>query len=273
MGYRLLTPPCIHSLRPPDWRWRLARRLVDHPDDPDALAQADRWVTQAVPLARELRRGPAPAVPRADAVGTAHDVYAGQDQLGRSVLEAHLLAGEPLDRVAASCGLRRDVVAVYGQIFFHARDALGGSSYVVHRVLGPQLSHGLTEDDVGALLMVAALDGAGPRIDLVARYLRRPATADEDIDVGDPDAVCDYAARVQARAWVADRTLPADRLGPGVLSFLDGARRLLDPPAGGQEVSGPALVARLRIVCRALDAVGEHVASAGAQAKAFDASA
>jgi hypothetical protein len=186
MPYSLLALDRDHPHRPPDWRWRLANHLADDPDDPFALARADLWVAQALLLARALRDAPMPAAPDPSALRAAYEIYAGADQLRRWVLAGHLLTGEPLEQVAARCGVARDVVATYSEVFCHVRDRLRATSYVTHRVIGPQLQYGLAEDDAGVLLKIAGCMGSGAVVDLVARYFRRPPTSDEAIDGQDP---------------------------------------------------------------------------------------
>jgi hypothetical protein len=247
--------------RPPDWRWRLANRLADQPGHPVLARHADLWVAQALVLARDLRRPPdAPAAPPT-ALRAAHDLYAGQDQLPRWVAEAHLLTGEPLERVAQRCGLGRDVLAAYAEVFFHVRDRLDATAYICHRVIGPRLHFGLTEGDIDVLLKIAGYGGLGAGIGAVAEHWRDPPAVPDDLDRLDAGALRRLGERLAVKVWVLALTLPAGVLAAGGADIVREAGALLSPAAGDVPLPPRQLAARLRLANWALDAVRDCLAA------------
>src|SRR5437879_5467367 len=107
---------CEHPHRPPDWRWQRAHHLADKPDCPVALANADLGVAQALLLVQDLAQPSADMTPSPSAHRAAYEIYSGSDRLRRWEIEAYLLTREPLERIAARCGVPGDVLAVYGEV-------------------------------------------------------------------------------------------------------------------------------------------------------------
>ena len=250
--------------RPPDWRLRLACYLVDHPDHPEVQPHADLWVVQACSFSATCVT-PRPRPTRTERPSRGLRDLFGREQLPRWTVEAHLLTGEPLDRVAERSGLGHDVLAVYHEIFFDVQDRLKATSYIAHHVIGRKLHIGLTEDDDGVLLKIAGFRGLGEVIGDLARHFRGPPLTAKDFDVRDPVVAHALWDRLWLKMWVASQTLPLNEAAVLAAGILPEIEKLLALPAEGEEVGVQALAARLRHANWAIDELRACLASARAK--------
>jgi hypothetical protein len=81
----------------------------------------------------------------------------------RWVVEARLLAGEPIEAIAGRCGVPVEAVEVYEQLFFNVVDRLTSTSYILFHAVGAASYRGFDGDDSGAVLKWFAYMG-GPRV-------------------------------------------------------------------------------------------------------------
>jgi hypothetical protein len=154
-----------HPQRPPDWRWRLARLVLDNSRLP--LPAPDHATTQAMRLLSAYNDASTEAtkaevllkVPDAAdafafwAAGTVGGVappataapdgtLLADDAMARAGLEALILARQRPETVAKTVGLTAAAVRWYEAFFFDVRDRLGRPGWVAARVIGP-LYHGV----------------------------------------------------------------------------------------------------------------------------------
>jgi hypothetical protein len=244
--------------RPRDWRWRLAVHLADHPDDDAAKAHADLWVVLALLLLRELRHDPAAVRP--SPVRAAYGIYSAH-QLSRWVVEAHLLTGDPLDQAARRCGVGRDVLGAYQQVFFEVRDPRQAAGDMLQQLMGATLCLGLSEGDQRALLILAAGRGLCELIDGLARHFRSAPLTAQDFAVSDPAAVDDLRGRLGVKLWVVRNTLPINEMMVQAADVLEAVEKRLALPAKGQEVNVGVAAARLQRANEWLDEVRACAAS------------
>jgi hypothetical protein len=152
--------------RPVDWRWQRAGRLLElglrwsrrRDDGPTRIAKQYRAALRRCRGEADRRR----LACRMPNVGGAVAIYEGEPTT-RLVVEARLLAGEPVEAVARRCGVPVEAVEVYEQLFFDVTDRLTSSSYILFHAIGPATYEGFDGDDSGAVLKWFAFMG-GPRV-------------------------------------------------------------------------------------------------------------
>ena len=126
-------------MRQPAWRWSLAAMLVERYGHP-----APGWgahVSEPVLEYLIALRG-----------GAAEDQLAREYRLitqaltiwnaggwDRAILECRFLSGASTGSIARATGMDRDLVQLYGKVFFHVRPRLGHSAFVRHIAIGPQM--------------------------------------------------------------------------------------------------------------------------------------
>lgn len=127
-------------LRPVDWRVRIAEDLVDRdrallPGGHDHLtAEAVRFLRwerccRSQVDRRRLRN-------RMPDLAAAFEVWRNLGGTARSVLEARVLADEPVQEIAKRIGLGPQAVASYEGVFFDVRDRLHCVDLILHEVIG-----------------------------------------------------------------------------------------------------------------------------------------
>jgi hypothetical protein len=162
-----------HSfLRPADWRWRRAQRLVaqgryfsrrrDH-------AQTGRAARYLRALARRSR-------PASEAARHYPEIHAARrlHEGGSAVplmIQARLLARQPIDEVARRTGVPVAVVNAYQGLFFDVVDCLDARDWVLVRAIGMGAWGGKAFPDRGALLKCFAYFGGPLVLDVVLPYL------------------------------------------------------------------------------------------------------
>ncbi len=143
-----------HPCRSPDWRWRLAGRLVlENRRLPGDLA--DPHLVDAVRLNRTLvrcstqrKRTAFESREAAFANGLALHSAGGAD---RDLLEAWILTGEAPDIVASKCSLPVAVVAQYEALFFDVRAHLRARDWLLRQAIRFPLDVGVRRPAIGDL--------------------------------------------------------------------------------------------------------------------------
>jgi hypothetical protein len=145
--------------RPPQWRWELAKR---YKSDLRALTEnQDYYLRNAFTLIRALERcrddweridiyDSMPA-----GLTDAYDCFT-EERLNRFrwEVEARLLAGMTDAEISAETGLTESAVRFYENVFFHCRDRLGVTTWVVQVAIPTPIQYGLTERDLDTLWKV-----------------------------------------------------------------------------------------------------------------------
>jgi hypothetical protein len=135
-----LAPPADDRRRPLDWRWELARHILDTRGW-FARRFADEWVRRALDYLKAYcrcalmedylalgRNMPAPD-------GALELLVNGDFALTKWLVEARLLTGEPLPEVARKSDLAVEVVEAYEALFFQVADRLDDRAWVAEAVL------------------------------------------------------------------------------------------------------------------------------------------
>jgi hypothetical protein len=189
-------------MRPVDWRWRRAGRLLElglrssasRDDEPTRMAkryraglrrcrdEADRW--------RLERKMP-------DVAG-AVAIFEGEPTT-RGAVEARLLAGEPIEVVARKTALTPRAVATFEAVFFNIRDRLENRGYLIH--FGVRLYSTPREPDPGLAWRLFGLLGGPVVLDALI-----------DGDYGSPDRPEDerFLDELRLKLAVALKLLPVD---------------------------------------------------------------
>jgi hypothetical protein len=247
---------------PPDWRWRLAVYLTEHPDDAAAQALADLWVVQILLLLR-MRHDPHTGSDASwNTVRAACGHYGATDPMVRAIVEGHLLTGEPLEQVAPRCGVARDVLGDYRAVYFDVSGQGQASAYITHHLIGMKMCTGLSERDQGILVRLAGYRGRGDLIGGLVRQFRGPALTATDFEVSDPAAVEKLRERLRVKLWVVSQTLPFNEVMAQATDILSEVEKLLDPPAERCKAGVNAAAARLQRANQALDELRACIASA-----------
>lgn len=121
-------------VRPPDWRWSLARQLLDS-GRPVAPSRCDLLTTQLIEFLRRrrqclsdrARRRLAAELPDiAGAVALREQTHPSI----RAVIEARILARQTADEISALVGLPAGVIAAFERLCFDVRDRLENADYI-----------------------------------------------------------------------------------------------------------------------------------------------
>jgi hypothetical protein len=141
--------------RPADWRWQLAT-FFQRERMRVTRSRGGKYVAQAKNFAIAW-----------DAASTTADRYTvinehkslfeawsifmatGSVQNGRWELEARLLAGQSYEEIANTAGIPVDVIEVYERTFFDVRSRLNKPGLIVHAVIKPSLTKGISDRDAG----------------------------------------------------------------------------------------------------------------------------
>jgi hypothetical protein len=133
-----------NPFRPPAWRWELARHLIENGLQP-APRLADRWVQRAYRFQRVLEKcnDSATLCELAQRVPTffyARELWADTTSVVRHGVEALIMAGEPLERIAFRFCIQLEVLKTYAVLFFDVADRLRHRAYVNVVLIGPEFS-------------------------------------------------------------------------------------------------------------------------------------
>jgi hypothetical protein len=131
-----------------------------HPDA-DRLERFDRWEPHVAAALRIWQDGAS---------------------LRKPVIEAALLAKEPIDAVGRRFGLHGDTVLAYERLFFSVEEMLPHAGYIMAQAIGPKIHGPLIADDFPLLLKLYACNfGPGVLDALLGLYAAeiRPDRADE----------------------------------------------------------------------------------------------
>jgi hypothetical protein len=143
-----------NRIRPPDWRWKLARLLRE--DESLRLRPCDEWTGRARRAQEALdRHGDDPEHP---AVVESDPDVAAAYALGRcdgrllGEIRARLLAGQEDGAISARTGVPIGALNAYEKLHFNVRDGLARSDWVAGHCLGPRFFAELREDDVELIM-------------------------------------------------------------------------------------------------------------------------
>jgi hypothetical protein len=143
------------GLRPPDWRWRLARLSLKN-KLPCRPQLKDAWVRRCAKFMRADRVRSTSCRPRRGLssdhiLSEAARIRFASDPLIAAELEAWVLAASRPEFIAERCGLSVEVVAAYEAVFFDVRPYLDATGYIFHRVIGRPITHGFSLSDLGSI--------------------------------------------------------------------------------------------------------------------------
>jgi hypothetical protein len=234
-----------NPLRPPSWRWELARAYAAagaEEFDPGL----DPWVRRALAFQQAAARSEAadPDAAAADVdVAAACRLRDAADARPRWVVEARLLARQDDGAVAARCGLTPGAVAAYEALFFAVRDRLDQNTYIRHLAIGPQLYAPTADQDLGVVLKLFGYQGGPHVVDALVGALfgkaapgYSPRTADlARLAVGTFFLPTDGpAARLTLRLYLhvleVEAGAAARAAAPAFAAVVGGARVLTDGP-------------------------------------------
>jgi hypothetical protein len=152
--------------RPPDWRWRRARALLEA--GKRGRRREDRLVVRIVRWLRSTARRPRAYLADWPDLTAARGIHVGNsfDASRVAELQGWLLAGAPDWEVAARFGLTAGTVAAYHDIFFDVRSRLGIPESLVPFFISEQMM--VREDESDTWVRVLGLLG-GPHV--LAAYL------------------------------------------------------------------------------------------------------
>jgi hypothetical protein len=195
--------------RHPDWRWGRAGWLVENGryfsrrrDDADT-GRAAHYLRA---LARS-RRGD----PRADLLQRFPDIHAAR-QLREGggatqvVVQARLLARQTPDDIARLTGVPAQVIDAYEALFFHCRDRLDASDWVLVQAVGMRAGAGSEGPDPAVIFKWFAYQGGPVVLEAVQPYLCGGKDLfDPPLDLATPEGRREQAVRL----GVAAQLLPA----------------------------------------------------------------
>jgi hypothetical protein len=197
-------------------------------------------------------------------VAAAVAIYEGEPT-ARQIIEARLLAGEPIEVVARRCGVPVAAVEVYEQLFFNVTDRLENTSYILFCAIGPATYEGFAGDDSGALLKWFAFMGGPKVLDFLLgeSYTSCDPLPTEGHAIPPNEAA--RAARLR-RIALAAKVLPVNESTAVRLVRLYAFQQELlgTSSAGAREVLSASLVSMLGALTRShLDAVRVSVGTDG----------
>ena len=147
--------PTIDPMRPKEWRWKEAHRLVDLRHKCQRGDGHDVWTREAQHFIRRnrviseklfhtditkdtLTRKLKEKFPY---LGYAHDMYVSSKCI-RWAVEAYLMCNESAESIADMVGTSEAVIDYYKKLFFDVEDRLDKSLYINGEILGPALTNG-----------------------------------------------------------------------------------------------------------------------------------
>jgi hypothetical protein len=129
--------------------------------------------------------------------------------LDRHELEARLLCCQPRAEIAKRLAVSEAVIDAYEAVFFNVADRLDSVSWVLHRVIGPRLHRGATDNDVGVFWKLYGYAWRCPAFldQLVSTVKITMISAPEDVHTRVRE---DGEWSMHRRAAQAARSLPVD---------------------------------------------------------------
>jgi hypothetical protein len=141
-----------HSTRPPDWRWQAAIRVAERlKAKKRTWSVTDKVIFVTAKFIRLLEEAQGSDVPDAAYQNLAvymPGVYwawywrTHSNPAQRSLLEAYILAGVPLDQAATQCDMSKATGECYAMIFFDVADRLNNKGFIMNEVFGPRVHGG-----------------------------------------------------------------------------------------------------------------------------------
>src|SRR5262245_44795088 len=201
----------------PAWRWLRCGYLLNHrrrPSSRDDDATREAWLFRRALgrcRAEEDREWLARNFP---ALAEAHRRFTTDELLQRATLEAHLLAGESDDLIAARCAMRPAGVLAYHDVYFEVRPYLKASGYIATVVLAGKPYKGIARDDHEAVLKSLAYELGGEMIDAILDFLRDAPVVPASLTDLDVPALRRLHDRLQVKVAVLALTTPAADLPP-----------------------------------------------------------
>jgi hypothetical protein len=130
-----------NPFRTPDWRWRLAARLVSQATT-TRPGRADPLVARALRFQKRLARCRTPGrlaqLRRAEPdLFQAWEMYAAGGW-PRVLVEARILTTMPADAIASPSGMTAGAVTLYGGLFFDVAARLRARDYIIHLIGSPE---------------------------------------------------------------------------------------------------------------------------------------
>jgi hypothetical protein len=200
-----------HPYRPPDWRWQRAVYLVDH-DKPYA-DNGDVWLDEAVRFYSALRSTGQDTNPQTELASQLPAMFAaytlhGETSLRRWEVEARLLTDASFTAIAGKGDTSPEVIAAFHEVFFHVRDRLVASSYIVNRVIRVQLV--LEDNDADRLLKLYGYFAGPHLLDALLDYFHNPSVVPARLDLLAPEDLKTLRRKMSIKAAIALRALPLD---------------------------------------------------------------
>jgi hypothetical protein len=154
----------IHDpFKTPDWRWQRAIWLHEQ-GKYSRRGRDDAYILQAKSflakykkadnyVLKETLSNQEPGIYYAKLIKEREDVN------DRYIIEARLLAEEPLENIAKKQNTSLEVILWYERLFFDVKDKLDSRDWIINRVLGPSFCKGIRRRDFDLLLKLYALIG------------------------------------------------------------------------------------------------------------------
>ena len=188
-------------------RWRIAE-LVARGFTPWAADQEDPWVRRGVTYLKTASAA-GPEKPAADLANIATAVAVHKsNKLTRGVLEARILARQPVDQVAAACQLTVGAVQAYEALFFDVREHIAFPDYLIPVVVGPKLHYGITPEDVDVVLKHVGYVVGPILVDWLVDFYTSGLIVPESLEAARAEELRTLARRLRAKALHLVYVLP-----------------------------------------------------------------
>lgn len=204
--------PTIHDpFRPTNWRWERARWLREHGKYARKGADDDLTIAAKAFQAAESRSsselGRQRLALRFPGIFHAKEIYDREERDVRWTIEARLLAGEKLTRIAERSQTSHEVVWWYEKLFFNVLPCLKAPDYICNVVVGSSLHHGLNDREYDLLWKLYGYFGGSYVLDfIITTFSDQPKPADPS---GAPAYLTDDGRMtVKRKSAIAARILP-----------------------------------------------------------------
>lgn len=139
----------------------------------------------------------------------AHELHTSPDEgteMLKHEIEARLLSGQNNAGISERTGFPAPVIEAYHELYFSVRDRLRFPSFVVHKVIGPSVHRGLTNNEPDILWKLYGFFGGPFVIDAMIAKFTNPAKAQrhEDVDAFIEDGII---GSVKRNGLVASHTM------------------------------------------------------------------
>lgn len=164
-----------NPMRPLAWRWERAGSLIDHRL---SSSRDDSWTLRAARYLKDLERADTECQ-RDKCANRYADVEIAwlihnRGEMMRWLIEARVLAGQPLEAIAKEAAVPVAVIEAYEALFFQVRDRLELRGFIVLRTMMKIVRGEVTEDDVDVLLKWLGYFGGPLAIDAAVPFLLTP---------------------------------------------------------------------------------------------------